>query len=36
MADPEKESISYLLIGAWVVTLNEAWEVFSRSSGPSR
>ncbi len=29
MAHPEKESISYLLIGAWVVTLNDAWEVFS-------
>lgn len=29
MEDPEKESVSHLLIGAWVVTLNEAWEVFS-------
>jgi 5-methylthioadenosine/S-adenosylhomocysteine deaminase len=29
MADPEKELVSYLITGAWVVTLNDALEVFS-------
>jgi 5-methylthioadenosine/S-adenosylhomocysteine deaminase len=29
MADSGKESVSYLFRGAWAVTLNDAWEVFS-------